>query len=343
MVTMHPWAIWATIGVIVVAGVVGYLTRRGPRSQDSVRWVANAGYLTQLASYRSRLSLYRIGLAVVGAVLLVGTVAAGAALARPIDRQVRNDELATRDIVLCLDVSGSMVEYDTQIIDTYLQLLDSFEGERIALSIWNSTSRTVFPLTDDYTLVREELETARAALDFDVDSLDDWSYDQEALDRLLAFIAGTEGGDGESSSLVGDGLASCGLLFDESETDRSRSIILATDNEVFGEPVYTLPEAGDFVTERGITIFGIYAGAVTSTSAAQEKEYQDVVAANGGLFFTSDDPAAVDGIIDSISNQQAVDLDATPEVVISDRPEAMFAVLAVSSAAFVLLVWRLRS
>ena len=55
--------------------------------------------------------------------------------------------------MLCLDVSGSALPYDRQVIGTYRDLVRSFEGERIGLSIFNSTSRTVFPLTDDYELV----------------------------------------------------------------------------------------------------------------------------------------------------------------------------------------------
>src|SRR5690625_7278171 len=64
---------------------------------------------------------------------------------------------------VCSSDLGSMIEYDTEIVERFLELLPSFHGERIALSIFNNTSRTVFPLTDDYTLVEEQLtEAARS-------------------------------------------------------------------------------------------------------------------------------------------------------------------------------------
>lgn len=176
-----------------------------------------------------------------------------------------------------------------------------------------------------------------------MDSLDDFSYDTAALDRLLHFIAGTEGMGQDASSLVGDGLAACGLAFDLDDEERSRSIIMATDNEVFGDPIYTTTEAAQLATERDITLHGFYAGAVTSTSAAQEKEYRDAVEANGGLFFASDDPEAVSGIIDQISAQQAEDLEADPDVIITDRPEEYYRWLVAALGLYLLAVWRLRS
>lgn len=339
---MRPWAI--VIAVILMAGavVVGYLTRRGPRTPTNVRWVANSSYLTELPSFRARLMQYRIGLAALVLVAVTGGTAAGVLLARPVDRSVENSELATRDIVLCLDVSGSMIGYDAEIVDRFLQLTDSFDGERIALSIWNQTSRTVFPLTDDYALVKEELTQARDALDFDVSSLDNGSYSPAALDRLIRFITGTEGGSDYSTSLIGDGLVSCGLLFDEADTERSRSIILASDNELIGTPIFTLREAADFVAERQIGLVGIYSGATTATSSQEQKEFREVVQAHDGLYFQASDPAAVDAIIDRIQSQQAVDLDATPEVVITDRAAPALWVLAGALAALVAVAWRLR-
>jgi Ca-activated chloride channel family protein len=219
-------------------------------------------------------------------------------------------------------------------------MVESFEGERIALSVWNNTSRTVFPLTDDYALVKEELDAAASALDFDLDA---WVYDQEALEKLENFLVGTVSLDNESSSLVGDGLATCALAFDASDTERSRTIILATDNLVLGTPIYTLPEAASFAAERDITVHGMYASLTDADSASAKAEMQEVITGHGGLFLEADDPAAVAGIIEDIEAQQAVDLDADPQLVITDRPDRWYGWLVVGLAAFLLVVWRVRT
>lgn len=340
---MHGWAIPVVLAILVAGLVLGLFARRSRRRRQRVTWVANAAYLTGLPSFRSRMKRYRAYLAGLVLVLVGASVATGYLAARPVDKEVRSDELATRDIVLCLDVSGSMIDYDTEIVERFLEMLPSFHGERIALSVFNSTSRTVFPLTDDYDLVERELRTSAEALDFDVESLDDWSYDPQDLDELLEFLTGTEGMGQEASSLVGDGLATCATAFDMDDQDRSRSIILATDNEVFGEPLYTLPEAADLVDEGDITLHGFYAGASTPTSESEKKEFRAAVESNGGLFFASDDPAAVDHIIDEIAEQQAVDLGADDDLIITDRPEKYFLWLVVAIGVYLVAVWRLRS
>ena len=66
---------------------------------------------------------------------------------RPVDRSVRSNALASRDIVLCLDVSTSMLDTDVEILDTFTKMLDTFEGERVALVVWNTTAQTMVPLT----------------------------------------------------------------------------------------------------------------------------------------------------------------------------------------------------
>jgi Ca-activated chloride channel homolog len=337
---VSPWLVPLVLVVIAAAAAAGWFLRRPERRKGSVTWVANSGYLRSLTGYRRRIRVLRGGLALGAAALALSSLATASLTARPVDRDVRSEILATRDIVLCLDASGSMIELDTEIVQKFSEMVESFEGERIALNIWNNTSRTVFPLTDDYALVKDELDAAATALDFDLDA---WVYDQEALENLENFLVGTVSLDNESSSLVGDGLATCALAFDASDTQRSRTIILATDNLVLGTPIYELPEAATLAAERDITVHGMYASLTDADSATAKAQMQEVITGNGGLFFEADDPGAVDRIIEDIEAQQAVDLDADPQVVITDRPDRWYGWLVAGLAVFLLVVWRVRA
>ncbi|WP_413451809.1 hypothetical protein AA0Y32_14175 [Georgenia phoenicis] len=334
------WLIPVTLGLVLVAAVLGWFRPRRARETRSVRWVANTAYLRRLPTYRRRMRLYQVALGGVGVFTLVAALGSALLLARPADRDVRAEVLATRDIVLCLDVSGSMIEFDTEIVQTFSEMVESFDGERIALSVWNSTSRTVFPLTDDYALVTDELDAAGRALDVD---LDDFLLAPEALDRLEDFVSGTMSLDPNSSSLVGDGLATCAYAFDETDTERSRSIIIATDNQVLGDPIFSLQEAADLAAERDIRLYGLFASSDESYSAENEEAYRQAITGHGGLVYNADDPGAVDAIIEDIASQQAVELDADPEVVVTDRPETVLWLAVAGVAGLVLAAWRLRS
>ena len=335
-----PWLVPLVLAAVAAAALAGWLARgHGPRDR-AVRWVANSAYVRALTSYRHRLRVLRGGLALAAAALALLAVASAALTARPVDKDVRPDSLASRDIVLCLDVSGSMIELDSEIVATFSRMVGSFRGERIALSIWNNTSRTVFPLTDDYGLVRQELDEASQALDF---KLDAWVYDPARLARLERFLTGTVSLKGDASSLVGDGLATCALAFDDADTHRSRSIILATDNLVLGTPIYTLPEAARLAADRGIIVHGLYASQSDAGSSRARAQMERVITDGGGRFYQADDPAAVDGIIADIEAQQAVALDPTPQPVITDRPDRWYGWLVGALAVLLVAMWRLRA
>jgi uncharacterized protein with von Willebrand factor type A (vWA) domain len=74
--------------------------------------------------------------------------------ARPIAQKTIQPVSTNRDIMLCLDVSGSMTDVDKEIVSIFDKLADGFKGERVGLTIFNSSAVQVFPLTDDYRFIQ---------------------------------------------------------------------------------------------------------------------------------------------------------------------------------------------
>ncbi|MDO5495011.1 MAG: VWA domain-containing protein [bacterium] len=336
---VSPWAPWAVAALVVVAAAVGwFLVVRERRRGRRHRLVANSAYLYTLPSFRRRLNLHRF--AALGLTMIVGgaTVFTALLAGRPVDRYTTNERMATRDIVLCLDVSGSMISFDSQVLRVYSQMVDSFDGERIALNIWDFTSRQVFPLTDDYAMVKDELELGAEITSI---GLFNWSATRGAIERYEEWMAGTYPPNATGSSLIGDGLASCVLAFDLDDEERSRTVILATDNESFGNSVFTLQEAAELAEERGVRIHAIYAS--EWPIASSRDEYEEVVTSRGGLFYELSDADAADAIVAEITSQDAVDLDATPRVIEVDRPDRYYPWLALLVGGLVIAAWRART
>ena len=152
---------------------------------------------------------------------------------------------------------------------------------------------------------------------------------------------GRPGAPGQGS-LIGDGLASCALLFDERDTDRSRSIILATDNDPYGSPVYSFPEAADVVAARDVQLYGLYGGAPELRGSPQNEEFTTAVRSVGGMSWFAEDPEAVSAVLADVAAQQAAALDAEPRTVLTDRPLPWFVVLAVGLLTLLVIRWRLR-
>ena len=212
-----------------------------------------------------------------------------------------------------------MLPYDSEIGDSFKKIISHFEGERISLQLWNAYSMTMFPLTDDYEMANDVLTEMSDKIDRGFSQIGNKMYLTKELEAYLKPTL--SGPDDRRGSLVGDGLASCVLGFDHTDKKRSRTILLATDNEVFGEGIYNLAEAIEFAKSQGVTVSVLYPG--SSYSLKDEGvELQDQVKSTGGSFYDASSPSAVDEVVRQIESEQKEELDSAGKLVETDRPGA---------------------
>lgn len=321
------WAPLVWLGALAAAvAVAALLARRSRRRTAESLPIAHRDRLTALPGYARALRRYRrllVGLIASVLVLLIGVASI---TARPASVSSVQPKLSNRDIVLCLDVSGSMVDYDKEVLDVFGELSEQFTGERISLVVFNASAVTRFPLTSDYDYITEQFAALRA--DFDSENSD--------------YYRGTLFGNG--SSLVGDGLASCVVRFDSPDAERSRSVILVTDNLIAGEPVFTLPEAGELAQDRGVGVFGINPGDTEAKAylADLAEEFRTVVEDTGGSYFALDDPRAIPSIVEQITAQQAAEMVGEPQIVRTDQPAVPVLIAFLGLLGLFVFAWRLR-
>lgn len=340
MELMFWWLIPLALAAAAVAGWFAF--RRDSPGNARRRPVANADRLTALPEYQAALRRHRRWLAVAalaGGALVLSAVAAAA---RPMELTTSRPEQHNRDIMLCLDTSGSMSSADAAVVDVFAQLAKEFDGERIGLTVFDSTAVQVFPLTDDYGYVQEQLTLARDAF--------------EGKPGSSGFLDGTWGGRG--SSLIGDGLAACVHGFPatksgtpsspqtgtDSGPKRSRSVVFATDNYLSGDPIFTLEQAGTLATERGVRVYALNPGDLDyGTGPGQPgARLRAVAEAGGGAYYALENPEAVAGIVRTVQESEAAALQGAPRAVVSDRPELPLAVALLSGLVLAGASWRLR-
>ncbi len=292
-----------TLGLIVAAALAYAVYRRlSKRAGREGAAVANSTALTDLPEYHRALRLHRVRMVVLAGSGALLAVAALVGAARPFDTTVDKPQTRSRDIIMCLDISGSMAAYDAAVVATFKSLVQSFEGERIGLIIFNSSAATVFPLTDDYDFINDELNTASKALAGDPE------YD--------SFFAGTFNGRG--TSLIGDGLATCVSSFDKVDVRRARSVVFATDNHLAGRPIINVDEAGELAKAKGVRVYGLNP---EEDGADQEAaQMRSIVTGTGGHYYAMSDVSAVRGIVDAVQSQEATLIDAASRALYSDNP-----------------------
>ena len=314
---------------VLVAGLIALAVlavrrrsrRAPPGSLDDAVVVANVAQSTKAPSFARIVRRYfRLVGAEVALLAVIGV--AGLALAmRPLSAQSLQRQTLSRDIMLCLDVSGSMKELDENILRHFVRIAEGLPGDRIGLTIWNGAAISVFPLTEDANYVD-------GMLDFAVDQLNRGAR---------SFVMGTEEG---GSSLIGDGLASCVFRFDRLDEERARSIVFATDNALAGEPLVTLSDAAQLASERGIRVYAVApAYYITDDDAA---DLEAAATWTGGSYFTTADDKVVEHVIEQIVVEEAVHLDRPPDVVRDDRPRVLASVAFVGVALAGVISWVLR-
>jgi Ca-activated chloride channel homolog len=323
---LWPWVVGAAAVVAVALAALGLLLPR--RRRDRGLPVAHVDRMTGLAAFRGALLRYRAWIAGALVAALAGAIVAGAIGSRPSGVHANQEDDYKRDIVLCLDVSGSMVDVDAEILGVYQQIASELDGERIGMRVWDASSVMAFPLTSDYDYIAGQLGRYQRALN-----------GQLGPDEQFNYLAGTTNGLG--ASLVGDGLASCVLDFADLEaSERPRSIILATDNMVNGQQIFSLPQAGQLAVDHEVRVYAINPFDWGGDPASNE--LREVSEGTGGAYFPLDFAQTVPQIVDRINAIEAGYIETPPQIQLVDQPGAMPLVVLVLTALVCAIAWRVR-
>lgn len=339
------WLPLTLVAGLVIAGVIAYRWRRTHTSGDIRKPLAHSSRLTRLPAYQQLIRRQSIAMrALIGLTtlaLLLGLILSG----RPAYTTVTESEMKNRDIILCLDVSGSMTEANKELTAIYAKLAKEFDGERLGMVIFDSSPVTLFPLTNDYDFISARLAQISKAFgnlsSFQYGSAtrkerDEWSKAYEDI-----FQGSTEG---NGSSLIGDGLASCVNRFDVPQQKRSRSIIFGTDNYLAGNPIVTLQEAAELAKERDIRVYGINpADYSTASYTSKESEaFKRATLLTNGDYYKMDQPSAAQQIIQKITAQDATRFKGSPQIVVNDMPEWFVLPILLLTAGVIIAAWRMK-
>ncbi len=264
-----PWALVAVALVVLV--LVAWWSRPARRARADAAgavWLAHLARLRALPRYRSLVRRRRV-LGLIGVVgSLVTITGAALVLARPQEIDLQSSDSRSRDIMLCLDASASMDDDNVAVVQAMQQIVGGLPGDRIGLTLWSGAAVSVFPLTDDTDYVAQQLDVAEEAFRTGDDS----------------YFAGVQLSD-PRSSLIGDGVVSCAQRFDQPESQRSRAVVVSSDNDPFGGGVYTLPEAARYAAERDVRVYAVAAPVLALPDRAEARtELEDATARTGGLF-----------------------------------------------------------
>ncbi|MFG6158638.1 VWA domain-containing protein [Halomonas sp. 1390] len=191
------------------------------------------------------------------------------------------EQRAARDLILAVDISGSMNEKDFPAEDgTPIQrlagvkaviadFLDGREGERLALIVFGSRAFVQAPLTED-------------------------------LETLQALLAQTEVGMAGPHTALGDAIGLSIRQFEASEIDQ-RLLILLSDGSDTGSRMSPL-NAAQIAADRGVRIVTIAVGdpGGSGENRVDLATLEAIAQRTEGGFFTAADQRALDAVYDQV-------------------------------------------
>ena len=125
---------------------------------------------------------------------------------------------------------------------------------------------------------------------------------------------------------------------------RSRSIVLATDNYLSGDPLFTLEQAAALAKKRDVPVYALNPGDFDYGPGPGQPGAMLRTAAesSGGAYYRLDSPEAVADIVRSVQETEARAMKGAPQAVVSDRPELPLTLALLSGLVLAGSSWRLR-
>ena len=315
---------------IVAYSIFHFHTKQ--RKTKKAAMVAHSKRVKALPEYEKVRKKYRFLLVVVAICFAVSVVSITISASRPISVDVIEPDYETRDIVLCIDVSGSQSNAMIDVLTYFSSTLSKLRGQRVGIGIFAAKAAIVSPLTNDYDALELVLKDI-------LNTYSSKSFDSFGIGSTALSIG--------ASSAIGDGIINCASAFDKiTEEGRAQSIIVATD-DYQNDGIATVKQAGNYLAKYGIILYGIDTVKESSAYAMKYNERIDdlrqAVKTTGGLYYNL--PAqGINGsqAASDIMKQEAAKHDSVAQFAQMDSPKISTIVALCSIIAMLSIVWRLK-
>ncbi len=226
-------------------------------------------------------------------------------------------ERAARDVVLAIDISGSMDANDfatpdgdrkqrlAGVRDVVQRFVEGRDGDRMALIVFGSAAYLQAPLTDD-------------------------------LDTIVELLDSTEVGMAGPHTALGDAIGLAIRTFEASDIDQ-RLLILLSDGSDTASRMSPI-NAAEIAADRTVEIFTIGVGDPDATGEQRVDlvTLQAVAARTGGAYFFAEDEGALQAVyerIDALAPREVATLSFRPRRSLAWLPLGLAALIGTAALA----------
>ena len=296
--------------------------------------IANTSFIKNTDYFKSKMREYKIikyfsYISFISMIILLSLL-----LSRPSKVERKNIKKYNRDIIICMDISTSVDELNMELVNNLKETVNKLSGDRVGVSIFNTSSVLLVPLTDDYNYVSNSLDLIHQSLE-----LNNYNYSSINISDNYFYLrdyirSGTLVGNEErGSSLIGDGLASCVYNFSSKEKNRVKLVIFSTDNDLAGTPLISLEDAAKISKKENVKVYGI---GTKKMKDSDRENMEKAVLLTGGKFYDHSN-FSVDKIVSDIEKNSTSLLESNNKTKRYDTPEIPFIIFLGFFICFIFL------
>jgi len=375
----NPSSAWATAAVVLLAAVsilvyrIIHLRKKlKDKDKKSFRGFSAMWIASDIPSYKRRMVLY-ILLKIIGiAGLVTSLLAAAYLMGRPSYNKKIDAGVKRRDIYLCLDVSYSLYELNADFVENLEEVVRGLEGDRVGISIFNTSTVEYMPLTTDMEFTIDKLRELKDYFVLQRDYMnfkeekginkmtdeeyreylgvmpkDDYDYFASMVYKLdLIDNPVTLDNQSRGSSLIGEGLASCLFNFPYlGDSDRTRVIIMVSDNAQaeLKPPAIELAEAADMCKNNDVAVFGIFPPKEALRDLRPDQNFDNLssdmrqnIRKTGGEFYIVGSDFDTESVIEQIQSHEAMQVDEVSVNRLADDPGRAIMICIMGLVLFVI-------
>ena len=142
---MYPMII---VYALILSFLILFVWRKKKKYKNGVM-MGNSKYIKKNPYYKKILVKYRIYNILIKALCILIIFITAYLTARLYKTDKHVEKMYNRDIMLCMDVSGSVYNLDAEIIDTFIDIVSNLKDERFGISAFDSSPVNILPLTND--------------------------------------------------------------------------------------------------------------------------------------------------------------------------------------------------
>ena len=334
----YSWLfIFPIFAIIAIVAYSIYHRKTGQQKIKKSVLISHSKKIRALPEYEKASKKYHILLCVAAVALVFSIASITITASRPISVDTIEPDYETRDIMLCIDVSGSQATEIANVVLYFSNAVGRLKGQRIGVGVFAEKATILSPLTNDYVMIENLLK--------------------ELVSLYRAKEPGAAGGYNTSlvenlgsASAIGPGIINCASGFDKlTEDGRAQSMIVATDNLQNIDGV-TAEQAGNYLARYGITLYAIdtidadeIAIGSVHDPANRAAGLRRAAAATGGLYYNLP-TQGINGeqAAESIMKQEAAKHENVARFVQTDSPKISTALALVSIIVMLIAIWRLK-